>query len=473
MPFSFFKKSEVADIIFMGGKIFTQDSELPWAEAVACKDGLVFAVGNYEDIAELEGKNTEVVDLEGGVMLPGYINTCGHPVLNAFQNSCLFLKKGDMDHIMVQISDYASQKSDADILFAYGYDENTFKDIEQDQIRASLDQICDDKPIVVLGQSGLHCLINTVALETVKAAAQEDEVPAITLAYLLNVLEPIDLENIPNALPVNMWKYCEKGFTSVFDCGAPDFFASVYQNMLVHMYQENMIKQRFFGSLLITCDVNPSPLIRKLAQYRTNCVELNEYINFNTLKLVVDRTPETASISHATLRELCLEAADKGFDIHIDTIGKNGVIEAVSVLEATRTAGYRKNSFTVAHEKDLDLRELANTSFGQDIKDSVSTFDTSDPAWLCIENVKKIEEAVDLLTMDAAIQLGINNRFGSIEKGKHADFVIFDENPFEVTDLFAFKELKAVMTVIDGQIVYDAAEDSLSDWQSMLSMQQD
>ena len=45
MAFGFFKKSETADTIFMGGRIYTQDSNLPWAEAVACKDGRVIAVG--------------------------------------------------------------------------------------------------------------------------------------------------------------------------------------------------------------------------------------------------------------------------------------------------------------------------------------------------------------------------------------------------------------------------------------------
>ena len=123
MAFGFFKKNEVADTIFMGGKIFTQNSDLPWAEAVACKDGLILAVGDYEDLTEFEGKNTEVVDLEGKVMLPGYIDTCGHPVYNAFQDSCLFLNEGSLEEILSQISDYASANEAADIIFTFGYDE--------------------------------------------------------------------------------------------------------------------------------------------------------------------------------------------------------------------------------------------------------------------------------------------------------------------------------------------------------------
>ena len=77
-----------------------------------------------------------------------------------------------------------------------------------------------------------------------------------------------------------------------------------------------------------------------------------------------------------------------------------------------------------------------------------------------------------MLTIDAAMLLGQGSDFGSIEKGKHADFVIFDENPFEAGSLADFKKIQAAMTVIDGNIVYDAKEDDRSQWYSMLTMQQ-
>jgi predicted amidohydrolase YtcJ len=131
MAFGFFKKNETADTIFMGGKIFTQNSDLPWVEAVACKDGLVLAVGDYEDLVEFEGKNTDIVGLEGGFMLPGYIDTCGHPVMKAFQDSCLFLTDGGLEDIIAQISDYTGKREDAEVIFAYGYDEDILKDADE------------------------------------------------------------------------------------------------------------------------------------------------------------------------------------------------------------------------------------------------------------------------------------------------------------------------------------------------------
>lgn len=51
MAFGFFKKTITADTIFHNGHIFTQDPELPWADAVAVKDeaipSSVEVLGNF------------------------------------------------------------------------------------------------------------------------------------------------------------------------------------------------------------------------------------------------------------------------------------------------------------------------------------------------------------------------------------------------------------------------------------------
>jgi predicted amidohydrolase YtcJ len=472
MAFGFFKKNEVADTIFMGGKIFTQNYDFPWAEAVACRDGIVLAAGDYEDISEFEGKHTEVVDLNGRFLLPGYIDTCGHPSLKAFADSCLFLMNGDLESIISQIADYAAENSDAPVIFAYGYEDTVFKEHTPEQARALLDELNTEKPVMIIEKNGFQCRLNTVAMDMVKAAAEEDEVKTISLLYVFHVLEPIDLNTVPGTIPQQMVKYCERGFTSVFDCGSPECFAASYQSFLVHLYQEDMLKQRYYGSLLISTEVNPDPVMRRLSQFRTTCTELDGHINFHTLKLVVDRTEERNSLSYDTLKALCLEACDKGFDVHIDAIGKEAVFDAVEALEAARSAGYRKNSFTVAHNCDLDPEDLADTGFRTDIKESAQTFGITEDDWLCIEGAKSVTEAVEMLTINAAVQLGVSDDFGSIEKGKHADFTVFEENPLEAPNLQTFKKLQSVMTIIDGKVAYDAEEDDLSQWYAMLSMQQ-
>ena len=54
MAFGFFKKAQTADIIFQNGHIYTHDPDFPWADAVACQDGLITAVGDFDAMEELD-----------------------------------------------------------------------------------------------------------------------------------------------------------------------------------------------------------------------------------------------------------------------------------------------------------------------------------------------------------------------------------------------------------------------------------
>jgi hypothetical protein len=47
-------------------------------EAVAVRDGLIIALGTTADIQRLKGKNTRVIDLEGKMMLPGFVHSHNH-----------------------------------------------------------------------------------------------------------------------------------------------------------------------------------------------------------------------------------------------------------------------------------------------------------------------------------------------------------------------------------------------------------
>ena len=61
-----------ADLILSGGRVWTAKSEAPWAEAVAVRGDHIVYVGTDASAASLRGPKTEVVDLHGGLVLPGF-----------------------------------------------------------------------------------------------------------------------------------------------------------------------------------------------------------------------------------------------------------------------------------------------------------------------------------------------------------------------------------------------------------------
>jgi len=68
-----------------------------------------------------------------------------------------------------------------------------------------------------------------------------------------------------------------------------------------------------------------------------------------------------------------------------------------------------------------------------------------------------IEQALRAVTIDAAWQLRMEDKVGSLEKGKYADIVVLDSNPFEV-DPVKIAEIKVEKTMMNGKFTYKAGK---------------
>ncbi|MDP7479923.1 MAG: amidohydrolase family protein, partial [Vicinamibacterales bacterium] len=67
------------DLALVNGRVYTIDDATPQAEAFAVKYGRFIAVGSTDDVSNLIGPNTEVIDAEGMTVTPGFIDTHCHP----------------------------------------------------------------------------------------------------------------------------------------------------------------------------------------------------------------------------------------------------------------------------------------------------------------------------------------------------------------------------------------------------------
>ena len=70
-----------AETVFLHGKILTLDTAGTVVEAVAVKDGRILATGSDSKIRKLAGARTQVVDLQGRTVLPGFIDGHVHPAV--------------------------------------------------------------------------------------------------------------------------------------------------------------------------------------------------------------------------------------------------------------------------------------------------------------------------------------------------------------------------------------------------------
>ena len=81
-----------ADVIFTHGIVHTIDTTRPIAEAVAVKQGKVLAVGTVIDIQRYAGASTRIVNLQGKLMLPGFIDDHTHFMGGGFQLQAVDLR---------------------------------------------------------------------------------------------------------------------------------------------------------------------------------------------------------------------------------------------------------------------------------------------------------------------------------------------------------------------------------------------
>lgn len=84
-----------ADVIFIGGTVWSGLSGQPQAEALAVKAGFVQAVGSDREIRALRGRGTEVVRLRGRMVVPGFIDSHTHFIPGGFQLSSVDLRTAD------------------------------------------------------------------------------------------------------------------------------------------------------------------------------------------------------------------------------------------------------------------------------------------------------------------------------------------------------------------------------------------
>ncbi len=167
---------EAADRIFVGGPVLTMNDALPRAEAVAIKDGRIIAVGTAAEIEALRGKGTEVIDLQGRALLPGFFDAHGHVFIGGVQAltaNILAPPDGDVKDIpslQKTIRDWVAENEKTvkatGIIMGFGWDKSTLAE-GRDPTLAELDAISTEYPVLLIHQSSHLGALNSLALAKV------------------------------------------------------------------------------------------------------------------------------------------------------------------------------------------------------------------------------------------------------------------------------------------------------------------
>lgn len=153
-----------ADLAFVNGAVYTVDAARSWAQAVAVTEGRIVRVGRDDDVRDLIGSATQVVDLAGQMLVPGFQDAHVHPVYGGIDMlQCDLHDLGTKEEYLEAIVSYAKTNPDEEWILGGGWAQDAFPRGCPD--RADLDAIVPDRPIFLPNRDGHSAWVNSKALE--------------------------------------------------------------------------------------------------------------------------------------------------------------------------------------------------------------------------------------------------------------------------------------------------------------------
>ena len=157
---------DAADRVFLNGAIYTVDTDRSWAEAVAVKDGRIVYVGDDEGAARHIGVETELIDLAGQMLLPGFHDAHIHILTEVLSHEeCNLLRIETLEEVAARLKDCTALLGHGGERWVTGGGWGEWLWPEADPKKGLLDLLFPDRPIYLSSSFGHAAWVNSKALE--------------------------------------------------------------------------------------------------------------------------------------------------------------------------------------------------------------------------------------------------------------------------------------------------------------------
>jgi predicted amidohydrolase YtcJ len=376
-----------AELVLAGGAVYTADatgrrvvpataaSGRP-ASAIAVVGGRIEAIGNAgdPDIQDLMGPATEVVDLRGRALLPGFQDAHVHPAFAGITMlGCNLIGAASLDDALARISDFARQHPDREWIAGSGWRMEWFPGGTPD--RQTLDAVTGGRPAYLSNRDGHGAWASTRALELAGIDArtpdpvdgrierEQDGGPQGTLhegaANLVGVLlPPLSVEERLAGLLLAQQHMHARGITAWQDAivgdylGSPDplpvYLAAAASGQLTARVEGALWWDRTRGGEQLP-DILGRRERGRGPRFRANTVKImQDGVAENFTAGMIEPYHDPAGchdhgsglsyVDPEALRGYVTQLDALGFQVHLHAIGDRAVREALDAIEAARTA---------------------------------------------------------------------------------------------------------------------------------------
>lgn len=162
---------ETADLILQGGKVVTVDDAIPEGQAIAIAGEQILAVGSDSEIAALATPKTKIIDLDGRLVIPGFIEGHGHFIRTGQSKMMLDLSQADSwDDVAEQVREAAAKTPAGEWIVGRGWHQEKWSVkpevlIEGYPTHEKISEVSPNNPVLLTHASGHMCFANDVAMQ--------------------------------------------------------------------------------------------------------------------------------------------------------------------------------------------------------------------------------------------------------------------------------------------------------------------
>jgi len=181
-----------ADLVFANANVVTMDSSRPRAELVAVKGDKVWLVTGNEELEQVKGATTRVIDCQGRTLVPGFNDAHCH--IFSFIRRLLSLdlspsSVGSISDIKAAIHHQVQNAPKGKWLMGNGYNEFYLAE-KRHPTRWDIDEVAPHHPVVLTHRSLHACVLNSLALSLAGITSETPEPPGGLIDRDLDTGEP-------------------------------------------------------------------------------------------------------------------------------------------------------------------------------------------------------------------------------------------------------------------------------------------
>ena len=381
-----------ADLVLRGGAIYTVDAARSWAQAVAIRDATIVFVGDDDGVLPFIGPRTEVVALDGRMVLPGFHDSHLHPVSGGIElGQCdlngLVSEREILDAIAACAEDQPESSTDDSWIVGGGWDLTVFAG--GNPHRELLDRVVPGRAVYLSAADGHSSWVSSRALELAGVDKTTPDPPPdgrierdpktgeatgtlreSAMGLVQEILPPLDYEEYVQGLERSLQMANRYGITSWIEARASD-------DETLRAYTELSRSGRLTARTRVSLEAYPaqdeSQVDELLARSRSFS---GAYLRADAVKIFADGVIEarTAALLEPyvgmahngalnfevdALNELVARIDGEGLQVHIHAIGDRAIRASLDALEFAREQNGRRDArHHIAHLELFDPADI-------------------------------------------------------------------------------------------------------------------